>query len=390
MAPPTRYIENDEEVAELLRSLEDSGSEYEPSSSESASSGDEVSEVRPEHQVADSSNHGEYLSHNMSARLILIQQSLVLQKVTRSNSGLYSCVASNTQGETHSNEFLLRVKYAPTCKHDRVVIVGASRAESLDIPCHVDADPPARSFRWKFNNSGETLDVGSERFSSNGTFSVLRYTPVADLDYGTLSCWAENNIAVQSVPCLFQVVAAGKPYPVRNCTVGNETASSVVVWCLPGSDGGLPQIFLLEIYVGGSSSPRVNFTATDSPYFYLTDLEAEIPIRLIVYSVNSKGRSSPVVLDDFTLKDPQKRTGENTEVGTPPLLGVAGGAAVTFLLVIVIFVAKVRMSSRSESTIAAKKPPPPHISIKVAGKESDEKDPDIIPAKFGESFTPAV
>ncbi|KAF6198391.1 hypothetical protein GE061_008139 [Apolygus lucorum] len=46
-----------EEVAELLRSLEDSGSEYEPSSSESASSGDEVSEVRPEHQVADSSNH---------------------------------------------------------------------------------------------------------------------------------------------------------------------------------------------------------------------------------------------------------------------------------------------------------------------------------------------
>lgn len=39
---------------------------------------------------------------------------------------------------------------------------------------------------------------------------MLRYTPVADLDYGTLSCWAENNIAVQSVPCLFQVVAAGE------------------------------------------------------------------------------------------------------------------------------------------------------------------------------------
>ncbi|CAB0002390.1 unnamed protein product [Nesidiocoris tenuis] len=200
---------------------------------------------------------------------------------------------------------------SPTCKHDRVVVVGASRAESLDIPCQVDADPPARSFRWKFNNSGETLDVGLERFSSNGTYSVLRYTPVADLDYGTLSCWAENNIAMQSVPCLFQVVAAGKPYPVRNCSVGNETSSSVVVWCLPGSDGGLPQIFLLEIYVGGSRTPRVNFTATDAPYFYLTDLEVDVSIRLIVYAVNSKGRSSPVVLDDITLRDPQKRTGES-------------------------------------------------------------------------------
>lgn len=98
---------------------------------------------------------------------------------------------------------------SPVCRHDRVVLVGASRAESLDIACHVEADPPATSFRWKFNNSGETLEVGAERFTSNGTVSVLRYTPVADLDYGTLSCWAENSIAQQAVPCLFQVVAAG-------------------------------------------------------------------------------------------------------------------------------------------------------------------------------------
>uniref|UniRef100_A0A1B0DNE7 Uncharacterized protein n=1 Tax=Phlebotomus papatasi TaxID=29031 RepID=A0A1B0DNE7_PHLPP len=38
-----------------------------------------------------------------------------------------------------------------------------------------------RTFRWKFNNSGETLDVGSARYSSiNGTRSVLHYTPVTD------------------------------------------------------------------------------------------------------------------------------------------------------------------------------------------------------------------
>lgn len=37
-----------------------------------------------------------------------------------------------------------------------------------------------RTFRWKFNNSGETLDVGSERFSVNGSRSILKYTPVTD------------------------------------------------------------------------------------------------------------------------------------------------------------------------------------------------------------------
>lgn len=101
---------------------------------------------------------------------------------------------------------------APGCKTDRVMVIGASRGESMDVPCEVDADPPAKGFRWKFNNSGETIDIGPERYISNGTFSVLRYTPVADLDYGTLSCWATNGVGHQSVPCLFQMVAAGEHF----------------------------------------------------------------------------------------------------------------------------------------------------------------------------------
>lgn len=37
-----------------------------------------------------------------------------------------------------------------------------------------------RSFRWKFNNSGETLDIGKERHYRNGSTSVLQYTPITD------------------------------------------------------------------------------------------------------------------------------------------------------------------------------------------------------------------
>lgn len=37
-----------------------------------------------------------------------------------------------------------------------------------------------RSFRWKFNNSGESLDVGKERHHRNGSTSILQYTPVTD------------------------------------------------------------------------------------------------------------------------------------------------------------------------------------------------------------------
>lgn len=93
-------------------------------------------------------------------------------------------------------------------------MIGASRSESLEIVCEVDADPPADSFRWKFNNSGETLEVGPERFTHNGSVSVLKYTPVADLDYGTLSCWAQNSIGMQMMPCVYQLVAAGEYFHV--------------------------------------------------------------------------------------------------------------------------------------------------------------------------------
>lgn len=101
---------------------------------------------------------------------------------------------------------------APTCKNEKVMVVGASRGESVDIVCEIESDPPAMSYRWKFNNSGETLDVAAERFAktSNGSVSVLRYTPVSELDYGSLSCWATNSVGHQVNPCVFQVVAAGQ------------------------------------------------------------------------------------------------------------------------------------------------------------------------------------
>lgn len=123
-----------------------------------------------------------------------------------------------------------RSKYfsvAPVCNEERIIVVGASRGESLDIACRVEADPPAHNFRWKFNNSGETLEVAPGRFSmekSSGV-SVLRYTPTTELDYGTLSCWADNFVGTQARPCLFQLVAAGEYLPDLSKRYANRVAT---------------------------------------------------------------------------------------------------------------------------------------------------------------------
>jgi hypothetical protein len=109
----------------------------------------------------------------------------------------------------------------------------------------------------------------------------------------------------QNVACF-----AGKPFPVRNCTLSNQTSSSVEVSCQPGFDGGLPQYFLLELYSADSGVPRYNLTSPDNPTFFLANLEPDVTFRIAVFAVNSKGRSVGIVLEEVTFRDAEKRTGK--------------------------------------------------------------------------------
>uniref|UniRef100_A0ABD2XEZ8 Ig-like domain-containing protein n=1 Tax=Trichogramma kaykai TaxID=54128 RepID=A0ABD2XEZ8_9HYME len=296
-------------------------------------------------------HNGVVLTHNTSARIIWSNQSLVLQSVTRNSAGLYVCAATNSIQETKSEPLEFRVKYAPVCKEDRIVVVGASRGESLKIACRVEADPPILSFRWKFNNSGETLEVSTKRFSvepSKG-LSVLTYVPNTELDYGTLSCWAENVVGIQAKPCLFQLVAAGKPFPVRNCSLANQTYTSVEVKCYPGYDGGLPQEFVLEVYHGDLDSlvrlrPLYNVTAKNEPFFVLSGLQASVDagVHVAVYAVNAKGRSESVVLGEVTFRDAEKRTGQDAGMSLSPLLGVLIGALITLGSIVLALIVRAR------------------------------------------------
>lgn len=104
---------------------------------------------------------------------------------------------------------------------------------------------------------------------------------------------------------------------MRNCTLANQTYTSVEVKCVPGYDGGLPQKFVLEVYHGDvdfltNSQPLYNVSNPDEPTFALTGLEASVEagVHVAVYAANAKGRSQPVILSEVTYRDAEKRTGE--------------------------------------------------------------------------------
>uniref|UniRef100_A0A182QB13 Ig-like domain-containing protein n=1 Tax=Anopheles farauti TaxID=69004 RepID=A0A182QB13_9DIPT len=303
------------------------------------------------------------LQYNGSARIIQSGQSLVLQKVTKQSAGYYACSAINAEGETVSDQQHLRVKHVPVCATDKLlaanapggngsegavgtnrngILIGASRNENVEIPCHIFADPPARSFHWRFNNSAEILQVDAHRFTSQGNISILNYVPVTDQDYGTLTCWAVNEVGPQSQPCTFQLVLADLPSPVSNCSLPNRTQQFAEIQCSPGYDGGLPQVFVLELISKRTGTRRFNFSNKNEPFFVLDRLEKlsalmtleNNSLSCVVYALNQKGRSTPVLIQDFEIGriQPYRAAANGRQTDSVEWLPIAVGILLTVII----------------------------------------------------------
>ncbi|KAA0193402.1 hypothetical protein HAZT_HAZT003196 [Hyalella azteca] len=106
-------------------------------------------------------HQGQLLDQNVSAGIILSNQSLVLQRARRQHAGVYSCLASNIEGDGASNAITLTVKFAPVCRGPAWQYRGASLMEVLQATCQLDALPPVQSVTWTFNNTGEIINISN-------------------------------------------------------------------------------------------------------------------------------------------------------------------------------------------------------------------------------------
>ncbi|KAF2354031.1 Fibronectin type III [Trinorchestia longiramus] len=302
---------------------------------------------------------GKELEQNVSAGVMVVGKSLVLQRVTRRQAGVYFCSAANSQGYNSSKPVMLNVKYSPVCRVEQSDVYGVGRLEKTTVTCRVEADPPASTYRWAFNNTGEFVDIPESHYviKSDGELgqrSDLRYSPVSDLDYGTLLCWAKNSVGTQRVPCTFTVFPAGKPDTVASCRASNQTEESVTVVCEPGYSGGVNQSFLLEAWDDGSLRAT---DRNDSPTLEASGLRPGTRYNLRVYAENSMGRSQPFSFKAFTLTDvAERRTAIGTgKEGQPlsPVVGAIVGASVSLVLLVLagVLVAHCKRSDGLEARV---------------------------------------
>ncbi|XP_049308950.1 uncharacterized protein LOC105230208 [Bactrocera dorsalis] len=94
---------------------------------------------------------------HLSRGVIISNQTLVLQGISKISHGQYFCRATNIQGSVSSNEVYLDVKYPPVCKAESTTIRAALK-QTINITCQVDSNPLDNlNYRWHFNNSLERL-----------------------------------------------------------------------------------------------------------------------------------------------------------------------------------------------------------------------------------------
>uniref|UniRef100_A0A8W7P1S1 Ig-like domain-containing protein n=1 Tax=Anopheles coluzzii TaxID=1518534 RepID=A0A8W7P1S1_ANOCL len=296
-----------------------------------------------------------------------------------------------------TNETLSDLKRS-AAKRDvhRKKIYGVARNEAAEILCQVDAYPPPESFKWSFNNTAETIDMPQSGYRVHAEqASSLTYTPVKELDYGTIMCWADNVVGQQKEPCVFHLIAAGKPEMPYNCSLVNQTSESLEVDCAEGFDGGQRQWFVMEIYDLQSHALLAN-VSSKLPIFTVNGLDAGLLLKIVIYATNMRGRSEPILLQAYTLKAAEKQTGPHAEFELTPIVSIGIFIGIlTVLICIIIAVAaafKLRATQAKQHTTATTTtaggkrpgnlPIKEKISLPLSQSEDmyDEKNPDVVPS----------
>lgn len=105
---------------------------------------------------------------------------------------------------------LVFVSDAPRCSHGyEVTEISATPFEMLALHCHVDASPQVEKFSWTYNSSTTVHPIRNGEMINEIGLSRLHIVPDNN-EMESVSCWAQNQVGHQQVPCIFYIVPASK------------------------------------------------------------------------------------------------------------------------------------------------------------------------------------
>ncbi|KAG5673612.1 hypothetical protein PVAND_003641 [Polypedilum vanderplanki] len=129
-----------------------------------------------------------------SRGIIITNQSLVLQSISKQTHGQYMCRASNAQGSVSSNDLYLDIKYPPICQYEGKVIRAALK-QTLNITCDIDSNPMKNlKYKWSFNSTIDNL-IELPTYSNDPElhYNMQQYEQNQPQHIDTISYKTKNN-----------------------------------------------------------------------------------------------------------------------------------------------------------------------------------------------------
>ncbi|XP_076305226.1 nephrin-like [Tachypleus tridentatus] len=222
---------------------------------------------------------------------------LEINKITRTDSGEYECVAYNGIGQHDVKQVQLSVMYRPVFLESNMQTkVAGEEGKTVVIRCEVDAMPDV-TFDWYFKGKPISwvfpvwkYTIKTERKEDMSWVNVLHVYHVTSTDFDTYTCDVSNIVGKTSVDInLVKSSEPDRPYEIRIC---NVTHNSACVSWKPGFDGGYSQAY--DVFWKDSDDRNYSIVHNiNSSIYIFRNLKPETKYLFKVVAKNYLGRSQP-------------------------------------------------------------------------------------------------
>ncbi|XP_053388701.1 nephrin-like, partial [Mercenaria mercenaria] len=265
-----------------------------------------------------------------------------LQNTSCLNAGEYTCTCRNnyTYGHVSSSKLVLIVRCPPKLASDNAKDGKIATILHADVTLQFTArnyldEPNKTTFMWFKENATIEKDDSKFIISSLGLQSNLSITNITQTDFGKFVVRVSNSVG-QYIH-MYELVEQDKPEAPKNFAYISDsiTDSSVDLKWMPGSNGGLPQSFIL-LYKRITELQRQNISIRDAGTkemnYTLSGLFSMTEYQVKMFARNEKGDSTYTESLQFTTKEPVRRPIE----WHSSTIGIVAGSVSSSVIIVTI------------------------------------------------------